>query len=314
LTKIEYWPTASRLETSLLLYWLAREHQPETYRKRLKLREPWFVTLVAGDGFARLAVRNRIPRQHLPAYGPFSDRESAERMQQGVLSLFQIRRCDEKLAPSEHHPGCIYGEMNLCMRPCQLAVNSEEYAAEVARLSEFVRTNGKHTLSILISARDRASDEMDFEQAAALHKELEKVKSVAALRGDLIAEIESLNGVALTKAAGEAQVALWPVLAGYWQPPLFFNFGAEPSPSRSLDQQLRERLSQHLSQARQEGNRADEISLLSRWFYSSWRDGDWFPFHTIADLNYRKLVRQISALARGGPSPAPSVAVVDASG
>jgi hypothetical protein len=182
----------------------------------------------------------------------------------------------------------------------------------VARVSEFVRSNGKHALSTLISARERASDEMDFEQAAQLHKEIEKVKSVAALRGDLIAELDSLNGVALTKAAGTARVALWPVLSGYWQPPLFFDFGTDPAPSRSLDRQLREQLSQHLREPRREGNQAEEISLLSRWFYSSWRDGEWFPFNKIADLDYRKLVRQISGLVRSYSIPVPGSAAPNA--
>jgi excinuclease UvrABC nuclease subunit len=296
--KVEYWLTSSRLETSLLLYWLARESYPDTYRKRLKLRDPWFLSLLPGDGFARLAVRNRLSENRIAAYGPFPNRETAERTQQGTLGLFQIRRCDERLQPSEDHPGCIYGEMNHCMRPCQLRASSEEYNTEVHRLSEFLESNGKHMITVLLSARDRASEETDFEQAARLHRDIEKVKSVAGLRGELIAEVESLNGIAMTKAKGESQIALWPMLSGYWQLPLVLDFSAELGPTRSLDQQLREQLTAHLSNTRREGVRTEQISLLSRWYHSSWRDGEWFPFKTLTELNYRKLVREISAKVR----------------
>ena len=41
---------------------------------------------------------------------------------------------------------------------------------------------------------------------------------------------------------------------------------------------------------------------MTRWYFSSWRDGDWFPFRGLEDLNYRRLVRGISNLLRGMPA------------
>src|SRR5690348_2564127 len=55
LSEVRYWFTGSRLESSLLLYWLALRHYPDTYRKRLKLRDPWVLTLLE-DEFPRLLV------------------------------------------------------------------------------------------------------------------------------------------------------------------------------------------------------------------------------------------------------------------
>jgi excinuclease ABC subunit C len=302
LSRVHYWLTGSRLETSLLLYWLALQHYPDTYRKRLKLKDPWFLTLLK-DEFPRLAVRNRLPHKRIATFGPFPSREAADRVYQGTIGLFQIRRCEEKLAPSEDHPGCIYGEMNLCLRPCQLAVSAAEYAAEVARLSEFLEFNGRHTISVLTSARDRASGDTDFEQAARLHKDLEKVKAITVLRDELVTEIESLNGLALTRAPGRGRVALWPMLSGYWQQPIFLNFIADDGQARSLDHHLREQLAQHLAAPRAYGKRAEEVSILARWYYSSWRDGQWFGFRNLKDLNLRKLVREISLLVRDtGPT------------
>src|SRR4051812_20000407 len=36
--RVDYWPTASNLESSLVLYECARRYLPETYQKLLKLR------------------------------------------------------------------------------------------------------------------------------------------------------------------------------------------------------------------------------------------------------------------------------------
>lgn len=297
LSRVHYWLTGSHLETSLLLYWLALRHYPDTYRKRLKLKDPWLLTLLE-DEFPRLAVRNRLPHKRIAAFGPFPSREAADRAYQGTTGLFQVRRCEEKLAPSEDHPGCIYGEMNLCLRPCQLAVSAAEYAAEVARLSEFLEFNGRRTISVLTSARDRASSETDFEQASRLHKDLEKVKAIAALRDGIVTEIESLHGLALTRAPGRGRVAIWPMLSGYWQQPVFLDFNADDGQATSLDHHLREQFGHHLAAPRVDGNRAEEVSILARWYYSSWRDGQWFGFRSLKDLNLRKLVREISLLVR----------------
>ncbi len=298
LAKVEYWLTGSRLETNLLLYWLARQHHPAAYRKRLKLKDPFFVSLLAGDGLPRLATRNRIQDLALATYGPFPSRESSERYQQGALGLFQIRRCEEKLHPALDHPGCIYGEMNVCLRPCQLAVTEQEYQAEAQRLADFLQNNGSSALAALTAARNEASEQTDFEKAAHLHKELEKVKTVAGFRDSLVSNIDSLNGIAVTRTAVNNSVALWPMLAGYWQKPLFLFIAEAGEPVSLRERQMREQLSAHLETTRQEGSRAEEIALLVRWYHSSGRDGAWFPFRTLADLNGRKLVREIATICR----------------
>jgi hypothetical protein len=187
------------------------------------------------------------------------------------------------------------------MRPCQLAVTREEYAAEAARVRDFLETNGRHQLASLMAARDRASAETDFEQAARLHKQIEKVKAVGALRDSVVCEVHRLNGVALTSGSRFRGIALWPMLAGYWQDPLYLDFSQPESQAKSLDRELRDLLAAHLQSPRSEGIRVEEIALLTRWYFSSWRDGDWFPFRSLEDLNYRKLVRGISNLLREMP-------------
>ena len=65
-----------------------------------------------------------------------------------------------------------------------------------------------------------------------------------------------------------------------------------------MDHVLRETISEHLANPVLEGNRAEELGLLSRWYHSSWRDGAWVPFETVNKLNYRRLVKEISVLLK----------------
>jgi len=298
LADVQCWPTTSRLETALLMHALSKQHFPGSYLAKLRLRMPWFITMTNEDAFARLVVINRIPSPSSGVFGPFLTRDLAHEYEQRLLGLFQIRRCVDALVPAPDHPGCIYGEMSQCLRPCQAAVTSDEYATEAARAGEFLLTNGKNMGNALLMARDRAAEATDFEQAAYLHKRLERVKEAGSARDPVIAEVGQFSGVALTRGVQPRQFRLWPLLAGYWQEPLTLDFSAEHSGAASLDQELREKLRDALAMPSCDGNRVEELAIFSRWYYSSWRDGFWLPFRTLADLNYRKLVREISNMVK----------------
>ncbi len=305
---VDCWPTGSRLEAALIMYDLAREYYPGEYRKRLRLRIPWFVGLRGNDPFPRLEVLNRVALPGGSSFGPFISRDAADAYAQQVLQLFQIRRCTETLSPSPEHPGCIYGEMNQCLKPCQSAVTPEEYATEAARVSEFLATNGRSSVASLSVARERASAEMDFEQALLIHKRIEKAGSASALRDPVIANAAEFSGVALTPAISPLQLRLWPMLAGLWQEPILLDFAGEAAEAKSLDRKIRELLAETLASPRTRGRRLEELAIFSRWYYSSWRDGHWFPFVRLPDLNYRRLVRQISSLLNAADSARSPVA------
>ncbi len=298
LAGIEYWQTGSKLETSLLLYQITRSRFPDDYLRRLRLRLPWFLTVADEKQFPRLALLNRIPRHRALVLGPFASRDLAQRYEEEVEALFQIRRCTDRLHPRPDHPGCIYGEMNQCLRPCQCGVTAQEYASEAARIFDFLATNGRSLLSTLTTARDRASQEMDFEQAAQIHRRIEKVQSAAAARDETVTEVSHFNGVALTRSAVPYRYSLWPLYRGLWQDPVTLDFPAQEPAARSLDSELRGRLTASIETAQTDGSPIEHLALFLRWYGSSWCDGEWFPFRALADLNYRKLVREISVLVK----------------
>jgi hypothetical protein len=191
--------------------------------------------------------------------------------------------------------------MNQCLRPCQCAVTPEEYAGESARVLDFLTTNGQSSATSLSVARQKASSDMDFELAAQIHKRLERVNAAASARDRSITAVDEFNGVALTPAFGQRQFRLWPLLAGYWQEPVPIDLSVEAPGARSLDREIRQLLEASLQVPQKEGRRVEHFALFSRWYYSSWRDGHWFPFRTLEDLNYRKLVRELSKMATASP-------------
>jgi excinuclease ABC subunit C len=295
--RIDYRLTGSAFGSSIVFYELARQHFADDYPRLMKLHLPPYVRLVLNNEFPRSHVTTHLTRSAGLHFGPFRSRTSAERFEAQFLDLFQMRRCQEDLAPSPSHPGCIYGEMAMCLRPCQEVVGAAEYAGEIARVSEFLHTDGRSLLESIEHSRDRLSEELMFEEAARQHKRYEKVLDVLRLRDELVRDIDRLNGVAITASLAPDAVEMWFVRDGYWCTPQRFGFEVHEGKPVSLDHQLRDMLGAVTPRKLSVKEREEYLALLARWYYSTWREGEWLPFESYSEIPYRKLVNAVSRVA-----------------
>lgn len=240
--RVEYELAGSGFETAVRMYELARRHFPETYLDLVRLRMPPYVAVAMQNPFPRTTVTTRLGRPPAVYYGPFRARSTAERFESEFLDLFQVRRCQEDLAPAPDHPGCIYGEMGMCLRPCQGVVGPDEYRHEAERAAGFLSTGGRSLLDSIATARDRFSEELQFEEAARQHRRHEKVREVLALSDELARDIDRLHGVAITPSIQPESVELWIVREGWWLGRRRLSFEVEEGKPVSLDLKLREAL------------------------------------------------------------------------
>jgi hypothetical protein len=201
--RIEYCVTGSAFESSLVLYDATAALFGYTEaRRRLKLHTPYFLRMTMENAFPRVYSTNKLSKRGLPQmYGPFPSRLAAERYCDAVLDLFKLRRCYEDLAPYPEHPGCAYGEMKKCIEPCKQACTPEEYAAEAAAVKKFFDTRGESMIIDIGLEREVASSAMQFEKAAALHAQWQKVKAAQALADWLVRPIPMLRAVIVQAAA-----------------------------------------------------------------------------------------------------------------
>ncbi len=195
--------TGSDFESALVMYCATRAaFGPEQARKRLRLYPPYFLRITMQHEHPRVYSTNKLSRRALnDTFGPFPSRAAAERYCDAVLDLFKLRRCHEDLQVHPDHPGCAYGEMKKCIEPCKGACTAAEYAAEAARVQAFFATRGESMLNEVAQQREAASEAMDFEQAAALHKQWERVKAAAQLADELVRPVTDLRAVVLQEAA-----------------------------------------------------------------------------------------------------------------
>jgi hypothetical protein len=143
---------------------------------------------------------------------------------------------------------------------------------------------------------------LQFEEAARQHKRVERITEVLALRDELVADIDQLNGVAVTGSGESGAVALWFLLQGSWQPVQLFSVALDGQ-STSMDRRLKDLAAALQARSVSGRERQDHLAILARWFYSSWRDGEWVRFESLDRLPFRKLVGAISRTADRAASP-----------
>ncbi len=240
--RIRYRVTGSKFEQTFTLYQNAREKLPQRYRDLLRLRRPALLKVNLRSEYPRCYVTRGLRADDGFYFGPFASRHAADAFSEGFLDLFKIRRCQIKIRRDPNYPGCIYSEMKMCLAPCFAGCSKQEYDEEVGRVLAALETTGAALKERLEREREAASEALDFERAAAIHKRLEKV--AAALWGlpEIARRVGKIDAVILQRAAEEKSIAVFPVRGGMLGEPIFLDFGELSSQPRSVEAILRHQL------------------------------------------------------------------------
>jgi excinuclease ABC subunit C len=332
--RIRYRVTGSKFEQTLVLYQQARANFPDRYRDALRLRTPALLKVNLRNEYPRCYVTRRLAGDGGFYFGPFASRRSADSFAEGFLDLFKIRRCQIKIRRDPEFPGCIYSEMKMCLAPCFAGCTKQAYDAEVATVLETLDTAGAALTAKFEREREAASEALDFERAAALHKRLEKVSGALGGVPEIARRIEDLDGVILQRSAEEKTVMVFPLRSGFLDEPCVLNFIELSSQPRSVEAILRERLEPKNEGAAitapqtaadaaslaavagevdfraRYGLRAvpvelgEHLALVTRWFYSKPREGE--ILFRGGEWPYRRILRACSRLLAPPAPPAAS--------
>jgi len=346
--RIDYCITGSDFESSLVLYHAASAlFGHAEARRRLKLHTPTFLRFALENPHPRVYATNRLTRRSLDnTYGPFPSRLSAERYCDAVLDLFKLRRCHEDLHPYPEHPGCVYGEMKKCLEPCKQACTPEQYDAETKTVKAFFDTQGESMLTAISADREQASAEMEFEKAASLHAQWQKVKAAASLADEIVQPIPNLHAVIVQEAAipeveHADQAAIFLLKGGclagpkllstlgvravkeqtsvgsslFAQPLMLQAVPLEGEPataSESPEERAKtalENLDAKIAPASDLALLSDHLSLFRRWYYrpEKQRTGEIFLPNPDGTWPIRRILRGAARMVLGEPKPMPDV-------
>ncbi|MHB1744634.1 MAG: UvrB/UvrC motif-containing protein [Acidobacteriaceae bacterium] len=206
--RLDYSEVGSEFATALLMLQAVRRYCGKRVRKHLHLRSPSLLRLAWENRYPRVYVTNRVTQRALATtYGPFPSRTTAERFLDDSLNFFELRRCTEELHPDPAFPGCVYSEMKMCLAPCFKGCSDERYTVEAEQVREYFASRGAWTVARLETERDAASAALDFEKAARLHLQIQKMKTVAQQAAPLVHPLAELDAVIVQPAVAQAIAA-----------------------------------------------------------------------------------------------------------
>jgi excinuclease UvrABC nuclease subunit len=300
---IEYAPTGSDFESGFLLYRVLRAVFPKTYQKRLRFRFAPFVKLHLENEYPRASITTRVGRLGGRSlyYGPFVSRVAAEKFMNDSLDFFKMRRCVDNLHPDPKFPGCIYSEMKMCLAPCFKGCSDEEYVTEVNRVQAYFDSSGDSLQRELSAERESASGRLAFEDAAAIHARVEKLKPLLSQLPEIVQRLDRLSALMIQPSPIAGSVTFFRVDAGKISGPNPFCIqSAEHAKSQSMESRVQVALDTFPpAKAGSASQTMEHLALLKRWFYRGSRTGELFFADTKGELPMRRIVRGISRVFRG---------------
>ena len=300
---IEYAPTGSDFESGFLLYRVLRAVFPKTYQKRLRFRFAPFVKLHLENEYPRASITTRVGRLGGRSlyYGPFVSRVAAEKFMNDSLDFFKMRRCVDNLHPDPKFPGCIYSEMKMCLAPCFKGCSDEEYVTEVNRVQAYFDSSGDSLQRELSAERESASGRLAFEDAAAIHARVEKLKPLLSQLPEIVQRLDRLSALMIQPSPIAGSVTFFRVDAGKISGPNPFCIqSAEHAKSQSMESRVQVALDAFPpAKAGPASETMEHLALLKRWFYRGSRTGELFFADTKGELPMRRIVRGISRVFRG---------------
>ncbi|HYL12986.1 MAG TPA: hypothetical protein VEV41_08115 [Terriglobales bacterium] len=316
---IEYTVTGSDFESGFLLYKVLRSTFPKNYGDRLRLRFAPLVKMHMENEYPRASITTRMGRLGGRSlyYGPFPSRAAAEKFMNDSLDFFKMRRCVEDLHPDPKFPGCIYSEMKMCLAPCFRGCTDEEYRLEVDRVKAYFDTAGDSLARDITAERDRASANLEFENAAAIHGRLEKLKPVLSQLPEIVHRVDRLAGVMIQPSAEPESVAMFRIDAGRICGPMTFSVQQQMiagGKAQSMESRVLDTLAAFPPTSTGSSlETMEHLVILKRWFYRSSRVGEIFFADEKCMLPLRRIVRGISRVYRGEKPEAAEMKSIDPS-
>jgi hypothetical protein len=205
--------------------------------------------------------------------------------------------------------------MKMCLAPCFKGCSDEEYRREVARVEEFLESSGSSLERELAAQREKASEELEFEAAAAIHARTEKLHGIlgATSLPEIARPIEKLKAVMVQPGAEKGVVSFFKITRGMIAAPVSFLVeetaelaaatgagAAKKAHPRSMESRIGERLAEVPDLEPGSATELNEhIALLKRWYYRSRKTGELFLTDERGELPLRRIVRGVGRVLRG---------------
>src|SRR3989337_1515706 len=177
ISDIEWIVVDSELEALILEMNLIKRHRPK-YNVRLKddKRYP-YVKVHWADPFPKVTVTRRMEDDGSRYFGPYTSMWAVHQTLDVLRRIFPYLTCDRVITGQDPR-ACLYHDIKLCLAPCIGAVDQTMYRAMIHDLCRFLEGNTEAVVEGMRRQMNQASEEMQYERAAATRDQLTAIEKV----------------------------------------------------------------------------------------------------------------------------------------
>ena len=141
-------------------------------------------------------------------FGPFASAGAVNRTLNQLQKVFLLRNCSDAMFDSRTRP-CLQYQIKRCAAPCVGKVSGEGYGQLVADAERFLQGKTTTVQANLAGEMAKASEEMEFERAAALRDRIRALTQVQQTQGINPRGVAEADIVALHLEGGQACVQVF---------------------------------------------------------------------------------------------------------
>ena len=141
-------------------------------------------------------------------FGPFASAGAVNRTLNQLQRVFLLRNCTDAVFESRTRP-CLLYQIKRCSGPCVGHISTEDYSASVTDAVRFLKGDSTELQRKLADGMAKASEEMEFERAAALRDRIKALTNVQSAQGINPAGVKEADVIALHMEGGQACVQVF---------------------------------------------------------------------------------------------------------
>lgn len=215
IARFEYIVTDSELEALVLENNLIKEHSPR-YNTLLKDDKTYpYIKVTMGEEYPRVLFSRQMKKDRSRYFGPYSSAAAVKDTIDLINKLYQLRTCSRNL-PKEcgNDRACLNYHIKQCLAPCQGNISSQEYQARVKKALDFLNGSFQGTLKELEQNMQKASENLEFEEAIRYRDLYNSVKQIASKQKITDSDGEDKDVIALATDGRDAVVQVFFVRDG----------------------------------------------------------------------------------------------------
>ena len=166
------------------------------------------ILVTTGHDYPQIKKHRGAKKEQGNYYGPFASAGAVNRTLNQLQRVFLLRDCSDAMFESRTRP-CLQHQIKRCSAPCVGKISPEDYGKTVQDAQKFL--NGKSTdiQSRLASDMALASENMEFERAAALRDRIKALTQVQTAQGINPQTVSEADIIALHMDQGQACVQVF---------------------------------------------------------------------------------------------------------